>query len=59
MSEAMEQQALWPALDEAPDARLVANGFSCRQQIQSHDERIPQHIAQILRDALIENKESA
>jgi Fe-S oxidoreductase len=54
MSEAMAQQALWPALDEAPEARLVANGFSCRQQIQSHDKRSPQHIAQLLRDALIE-----
>jgi Fe-S oxidoreductase len=54
MSEAMAQQALWPAMDEAPEARLVANGFSCRQQIQAHDERSPQHIAQLLRDALIE-----
>ncbi len=54
MSEAMAQQALWPALDEAPEARLVANGFSCRQQIQSHDERSPQHVAQLLRDALID-----
>lgn len=57
MSQAMAQQALWPALDEAPDARLVANGFSCRQQIQSHDKRAPQHIAQLLRDALIDKRE--
>jgi Fe-S oxidoreductase len=59
ISEAMAQQALWPALDKAPEARLVANGFSCRQQIQSHDERVVRHIAQLLRDVLIEEKESA
>ncbi len=53
MSEAMAQQALWPALDAAPDARVVANGFSCRQQIAAHDQRPPQHIAQLLRDALV------
>jgi Fe-S oxidoreductase len=57
MSEAMAQQALWPALDETPEARLVANGFSCRQQIEAHDDRSPQHIAQLLRDALIKRDE--
>jgi Fe-S oxidoreductase len=52
MSEAMAQLALWPALDEAPAARVVANGFSCRQQIGAKDKRPSMHLAQLLRDAL-------
>ena len=52
MSETMAQQALWPSLDEAPAARVVANGFSCRRQIQAHGDRSSQHLAQLLRDAL-------
>jgi glycerol-3-phosphate dehydrogenase subunit C len=52
MSVAMAQQALWPALDAAPEARILANGFSCRQQIAAYDQRPPLHIAQLLRDAL-------
>jgi Fe-S oxidoreductase len=51
-SDAMAQMALWPALDEAPEARVVANGFSCRQQIGAHDDRAALHLAQLLRDAL-------
>jgi Fe-S oxidoreductase len=52
ISEAMAKLALWPALDEEPEARVIANGFSCRQQIQANDERSSMHIAQLLRDAL-------
>ena len=52
MSSALAQMALWPALDEAPEARIIANGFSCRQQIAAHDNRAAVHLAQLLRDAL-------
>jgi Fe-S oxidoreductase len=52
ISQAMAQLSLWPALDEQPEARVIANGFSCRQQIQANDDRPSVHIAQLLRDAL-------
>jgi Fe-S oxidoreductase len=52
ISKAMAAQALWPALNVEPDARVVANGFSCRQQIQENDQRTSVHLAQLMRDAL-------
>jgi Fe-S oxidoreductase len=52
ISQTMAQLSLWPALDKQPDGRVIANGFSCRQQIQANDERPSMHIAQLLRDAL-------
>ena len=44
--------ALLPRLRETPEAGLLANGFSCRQQIHDTDGRQPRHLAQLLRDAL-------
>jgi hypothetical protein len=35
------------ALD--PDTLVVADGFSCREQIESHSERRTLHIAELLR----------
>jgi Fe-S oxidoreductase len=55
ISEAMAKLALWPALDEDPEALVIANGFSCRQQIQANDARSSIHIAQLLRDALADS----
>ncbi len=52
ISDKMAQSALYPALDEAPEARVIANGFSCRQQIEAHEHRPVLHLAQLLRDAL-------
>jgi len=49
----MAGQALLPKLRDAPQAVLLANGFSCRQQIHDADGRKPAHLAQILRDALV------
>jgi FAD/FMN-containing dehydrogenase/Fe-S oxidoreductase len=40
--------ALLPALAAAPDATVVANGFSCREQIESLGERPTLHIAELL-----------
>lgn len=48
----MAEQGLLPALRANPDARLVANGFSCRQQIRAHDDARPRHLAVLLREAL-------
>lgn len=43
---------LLPALRAAPDATILANGFSCRHQIREGADRQPMHVALLLRDAL-------
>ena len=43
---------LLPALRAAPDATILANGFSCRHQIREGADRQPVHVALLLRDAL-------
>jgi FAD/FMN-containing dehydrogenase/Fe-S oxidoreductase len=44
---------LFPALRAAPaDTLLVADGFSCREQIRSATGRLPLHLAQVLRMGL-------
>ena len=40
--------ALLPALEAAPDAVVVANGFSCREQIEALGARPTLHIAELL-----------
>jgi len=40
--------ALLPALEAAPDAVVVANGFSCREQIETLGGRPTLHIAELL-----------
>ncbi len=52
LSEQMAEQALLPALRDKPEARVIANGFSCRHQIRSHGDSRPRHLAELLRDAL-------
>ena len=39
-------------LRAAPDAPVLANGFSCRHQIEEGCGRAPRHIAQWLAEAL-------
>ncbi|MFG1181896.1 (Fe-S)-binding protein [Xanthobacter sp. V3C-4] len=49
----MAELALLPAMRAAPqDAPLIANGFSCRHQIEHGSGRKARHIALLLRDAL-------
>jgi Fe-S oxidoreductase len=48
----MAELDLLPALRAAPDAAILANGFSCRHQIREGIDRKPVHIALLLRDAL-------
>ncbi|HYQ37308.1 MAG TPA: (Fe-S)-binding protein [Pseudomonas sp.] len=52
MASAMAEQALLPALRARPAARVVANGFSCRQQMRAHGDARPRHLAELLHEAL-------
>ena len=47
-SRRIAELALLPALDAAGDALVVANGFSCREQIESLTRRRTVHIAEVL-----------
>lgn len=51
-SQAMAELALFPALRAEPQATVVANGFSCRQQINNGGFGKPQHIAAFLYAAI-------
>lgn len=48
----MVNQTLLPALQAAPDAQVISNGFSCRHQIRETAQRQPKHLAVLLREAL-------
>jgi glycerol-3-phosphate dehydrogenase subunit C len=48
----MAELDLLPALRAAPDAIILANGFSCRHQIREGVDRQPVHVALLLRDAI-------
>lgn len=48
----MAELDLFPALRKAPDAPVLANGFSCRHQIREGAGREPMHVAILLRQAL-------
>lgn len=52
ISRAMAELDLLPALRAAPDALLLANGFSCRHQIVEGVARRPMHVAELLQAAL-------
>ena len=43
--------ALLPALEAAPGAAVLANGFSCREQIESLAGRPTLHLAELLAGA--------
>lgn len=47
-SRRIAELALLPALDAASDELVVANGFSCREQIESLTRRRTVHIAEVL-----------
>jgi Fe-S oxidoreductase len=46
ISKKMAERVLIPAIEDHPDALLVANGFSCRHQIADFAGREAMHIAQ-------------
>jgi glycerol-3-phosphate dehydrogenase subunit C len=56
MATATAERDLMPALRAAPDARIVANGFSCRTQMRAHGDHRARHLAVLLRDALAERR---
>jgi Fe-S oxidoreductase len=49
----MAEQELLPRLAEATDATVIANGFSCRQQIRAHTRHRPLHLVQLLARGLM------
>ncbi|MGR9074495.1 MAG: (Fe-S)-binding protein [Gammaproteobacteria bacterium] len=52
----MAEQGLFPALRAEPDAAVVANGFSCRQQIVNGGFAKPRHLAEVLYEAMGRNR---
>jgi Fe-S oxidoreductase len=53
-SQQMAELALYPALRAQANAKVLANGFSCQQQIQHCDNQPkPLHIAQLLAAAVV------
>jgi Fe-S oxidoreductase len=52
-SRRIAELALLPRLRAAgPDTRVVVDGFSCREQIESLSGRLTQHLAEVLAGAL-------
>ena len=51
---AMAELALLPALRADTQAQVVANGFSCRQQIRGLGDQRPRHLVLLLRQYLAE-----
>ena len=49
---AMAQQDLLPALAARGDRQVIANGFSCRQQIRHHSDAKPLHLAELIAGCL-------
>ena len=55
MSQAIGERALLPAVRRAADETIViADGFSCREQIEQQTDRVALHTAQVLELALSE-----
>lgn len=52
MSRKMAELSLMPAIRQAPQAPILADGFSCRHQIEDCTGRRPMHIAVLLQQAL-------
>ncbi|GDY30481.1 FAD-binding and (Fe-S)-binding domain-containing protein [Gandjariella thermophila] len=55
VSQACAEHALFPALRDAPDALVLADGFSCRTQIAQGTGRAAVHLAEVLHRALARN----
>jgi Fe-S oxidoreductase len=48
VSRRVAELELLPALDAQPDAPVLADGFSCRTQIESLSGRRARHLAEVL-----------
>ena len=54
------ERALLPAVRQgAKDTILIADGFSCREQIRQTTDRVPLHLSQVLQMALREGERGA
>jgi Fe-S oxidoreductase len=54
VSKAIGEKALLPAVRSADDdTLLIADGFSCREQIEQGSGKTPMHLAEVLRSALV------
>jgi Fe-S oxidoreductase len=57
ISVAIGELELLPAVRAAsPDTLIVADGFSCREQISQCTDRRALHLAEVLRMALLQNR---
>jgi Fe-S oxidoreductase len=55
VSQAIGERVLLPAVRRAlPDTLIVADGFSCREQIEQATGRRAMHLAEVLKMALAE-----
>lgn len=52
MGREMAEQGLLPALRAEPEAGIIANGFSCRHQIDACEKRDSKHLALLLAEHL-------
>ena len=52
ISRAVAELALLPALEADPDAPVLADGFSCRTQIEALSGRRARHLAEVLAERL-------
>jgi Fe-S oxidoreductase len=52
ISRAVAELTLLPALDADPDAPVLADGFSCRTQIEALSGRRARHLAEVLAERL-------
>jgi hypothetical protein len=52
VSRAVADTALLPAVSSAPDATVLADGFSCRTQLTDLAHRPSQHLAELLASRL-------
>jgi FAD/FMN-containing dehydrogenase/Fe-S oxidoreductase len=52
ISRAVAELALLPALEAAPDAPVLADGFSCRTQVEALTGRRARHLAEVLAERL-------
>jgi len=52
IGKAMAEESLLPALRAKPESKIIANGFSCRHQIRSCEQRSAKHLALLLAEQL-------
>lgn len=53
MASAMAEWDLIPAMRDKPTAQIIANRFSCRQQMRAHGDPRLRHVAIVLHEALV------